>query len=190
MPIISPVLVPRAVQRNTTRSPSAAMSSMVIRRSGKAPRYRPTSCFWPAGPRPKSASLGAGCPSKSAVISSSTTARLPWFQTSSQYRRTMVLFCSVDMDSLPFECHGRFDLAWRGVEIVPRYCRVPRDTLCVRLLLRAALWQRWRAGRHGAARCSPMGRAEEECSGVYTEYSTSLYTFQLVDVKWLAISEE
>src|ERR1051325_5753890 len=73
-------------------------------RSGKAVRYAPTYCL--SASRLLTVWGSGSCWTKPGVYTSSITVRLCLFQPSSIQRRTMDLFCSVDIFVLLFE----FDL--------------------------------------------------------------------------------
>src|ERR671912_2243694 len=89
VPIYSPWWVARLLQRATTLSPSAIMSSMVLTTSGKPCRKSAASCL-----------AASAC---SAAKSSCAASRSPvWFQSSSCSLRTRSLFSCADIGlSLP-----------------------------------------------------------------------------------------
>jgi hypothetical protein len=58
LPANSPLLVPRAIERSATRSPSATRSSTAVLRSGNAVRKAVTPSRIPSGPRVSFGSSG------------------------------------------------------------------------------------------------------------------------------------
>src|SRR3990172_4606509 len=92
-----PLWVPCAVKRTTTFSPSEKMSSIVIRRSGKAVRRPVMSRFTPSGPRVSEPPARSWRTNSGAMISS-TVAMSP-IATSSKARRTTASF-SADIGCL------------------------------------------------------------------------------------------
>src|SRR5579875_473692 len=97
IPINSPLKVPDAVKRSTTRSPSTMTSSAVERISGKAPRKTLAHILTPS--RPGGSPAGVLCETKfSSTISFTTASRsLSAFHKSAQ-RAPRFRFCSVDIE--------------------------------------------------------------------------------------------